>query len=128
MPTFIECFLLHAHIVVRMQHGFPYSQICSVALQQPFAAYMLQSLKLCCSIATTKNSILRLSSTGFFFVVVVALSSTWDVYFALLCFISLRMMMLKCGKNKKVTHEVIAECVTDVFFFLFGIFDLLLDR
>ena len=27
--------------------------------------------------------------------------------------------MLKCGKNKKVTHEVIAECVTDVFFFSF---------
>ena len=25
-------------------------------------------------------------------------------------------MMLKCGKKKKVTHEVIAECVTDVFF------------
>lgn len=76
LPTFIECFLLHTHIVVRMQHGFPYSHICSVALQQPFAAYMLQSLKLCCSIATTKNSIVGLSSTGFF--VVVVLSSACD--------------------------------------------------
>ena len=35
----------------------------------------------------------------------------------------------KCGKNKKVAHEAIAECATDLFLPHFDVFcDLLLNR
>jgi len=37
-------------------------------------------------------------------------------------------MTSKCGKNKKVAHEAIAECVTDVICDLYVICDLLLNR
>ena len=34
-------------------------------------------------------------------------------------------MMSKCGKNKKVAHEAIAECVTDVFSVFFDVFSVI---
>ena len=38
-------------------------------------------------------------------------------------------MTLKCGKSKKVEHEAIAECVTDILIPPFDVFcDLLLNR
>ena len=37
-------------------------------------------------------------------------------------------MTSKCGKNKKVAHEAIAECVTDVLTRFDVLCDLLLDR
>ena len=38
-------------------------------------------------------------------------------------------MTSKCGKNKKVAHEAIAECVTDVLTTFFDVIcDLLLNR
>ena len=46
------------------------------------------------------------------FVMFVCLTNRFHV--AVYLFSNRLQMMSKCGKNKKVAHKVIAECVTDV--------------
>ena len=49
---------------------------------------------------------------GFFVQYMIKLTSRFHV--AVRLFSNRSQMSSKCGKNKKVTHEAIAECVTDV--------------